>query len=199
MVEISAVGDGGQLGHLLPQRLQPLRRQPRPAANRLVPDDGKVGKAAEVLRDGDGVVEVEDDVPPAGRHEDRLAGLLDDLQWLELCRPVGRLRSRVYHSEPGDGLVHLGATLARLHLDQLFGGVGGKEAPPLGARDEGVPGAGAQRVNVNAGAGAGAAHDEPLVRRSFVLADVLEEVVAEVNRHIVVFEDFLFAMVLQRD
>lgn len=48
--------------------------------HRLVPDDGEVGDGAEVLRDGNRVIEVEHNVPPASRHKHRLTRTLDDLR-----------------------------------------------------------------------------------------------------------------------
>lgn len=76
--------DGGrhvrQLRLLVLEHAQPFARQLWPAAHRLVPHHREVGFAAEVLRDGHGFVQIEDDVPPAARHEHSFAGFLQDFQ-----------------------------------------------------------------------------------------------------------------------
>lgn len=91
----------------LPERPEPLAGELGPAARRLVPHDREVRAAAEVLRDGDRRVQVEDDVPPAARDEDRLARLLEDLHRPAVAGPRRVLRSGVYHIEPGYRLVLL--------------------------------------------------------------------------------------------
>lgn len=97
------------------------------------------------------------------RHKNRLPGSLEDLQRQKLWRPVGLLRARIDDVEPGDSLVLLVAPVLPGHLDQLAGRVSGEQTPPLVPLNQGVPGAGAQRVDVDAGAGAGRAHHEPPV------------------------------------
>jgi len=42
-----------------------------------VPDDGKVGLRAEVVSDGNRLVQVQDDVPVTAGHKDRLARMLN--------------------------------------------------------------------------------------------------------------------------
>lgn len=90
---------------------------------------------------------------------------MEDLQWRELWRPVRLLSSGINHVEPGDCLVLLVSSLLSGHLDQLAGRVGGEQTPPLVPLNQGVPGAGAQRVDVDAGAGSGRTHYKPSVRR----------------------------------
>lgn len=63
--------------------------------------------------------------------------------------------------------------------------------------NECVPGGGAERVDVNAGAAAGRAHHEPAVGRTAALAAVLEQVVLEVQGHLVVVQQLLPTLVLQ--
>lgn len=74
------------------------------------------------------------------------------------------MRSGIDGVEPGDGLVLLVAPVLPGHLDELAGRASGEQTPPLVSLNQGVPGAGAQRVDVDAGAGAGRAHHEPPVR-----------------------------------
>ena len=62
------------------QPFVPLLGELWSAAHSLVPDKGEVSDGAEVLRDGDGVVQVEHHVPPAPGHKHSLPGLLQDLQ-----------------------------------------------------------------------------------------------------------------------
>ena len=114
-----------------------------------MPDYREVCSAGEVLGDGDGGVEVEDDVPPAARDKDRLSGLLNTLNRLISPGPVTGLGLGIDHVEPGDRLVPLLPSLAGLDCDQLLGSVGGEEAPSLVAGDECVPGRSSKRINVN--------------------------------------------------
>ena len=116
-----------------------------------MPDYREVCSAGEVLGDGDCGVEVEDDVPPPARDKYRLPGLLNTLNGLISPGPVTGLGLGIDDVEPRDGLVHLTPSLAGADLEQLLGGVGREEAPPLVAADEAVPGRGAQRVDVDAG------------------------------------------------
>ena len=51
-----------------------------------MPNDGKVGAGAKVLRDGDRLVEVEDDVPVAAGDEHSLAGVLNQFDLEEKSR-----------------------------------------------------------------------------------------------------------------
>lgn len=95
------------------------------------------------------------------RYKNRFSWFLEDLEWQELWRPVGLLRSGVDDVEPGDRLILLVAALLPGHLDQFAGRVSGEKTPPLVALDQCVPGAGAQWVDVNAGARTGRTHHEP--------------------------------------
>lgn len=101
------------------------------------------------------------DAPSLTRHKHSLPGSLEDLQWLELWRPAWLLRSGIDHCEPGDSLVLLVAPVIPGHLDKLTRSVSGEEAPSLVSLNQGVPGAGAQRVDVDACARASGAHDKP--------------------------------------
>ena len=114
-----------------------------------MPDHGEVGLAGEVLGDGDGGVQVEDDVPPAPGHENGLPRVLDGLYGPEPGGPVRGLGLGVDDAEPGDRLVPLLPALARLDCNQLLWSVRGEEAPALVTGDEGVPGGGTQGVNVD--------------------------------------------------
>lgn len=107
------------------------------------------------------------DVSGLTGHKHGLSGSLEDLQRGELWRPVRLLRPGINHVEPGDSLVLLVASLLSGHLDQLSGGVGGEQAPPLVSLNQSVPGAGAQRVDVDAGAGASWTHHKPPERRQY--------------------------------
>ena len=64
--QIHLFGHPGQFGHVLLQLLMPLLGQFRSTSDRLMPDHRKVGHAREILRDCDGVGQVENHVPPAG-------------------------------------------------------------------------------------------------------------------------------------
>lgn len=90
--------------------LKPLVGELGPAAGRLVPHDGKVRAAAEVLRDGNCRVKIQHHVPPAAGYEHGLSRLLEDLHGLAVARPGRVLRSGVYHVEPGYCLVLLFAS-----------------------------------------------------------------------------------------
>lgn len=50
------------------------------APDRLAPNEGKVGDAAEILSDGNGVVQIQYHMPPATWNEDRLSRTLQYLQ-----------------------------------------------------------------------------------------------------------------------
>lgn len=110
------------------------------------------------------VLYLENDVPSLTRHKNGLPGSLEDLQRCELWRPVRLLCSGIDHVEPGDSLVLLVAPVLSGHLDQLAGRVSGEQTPPLVSLNQGVPGAGAQRVDVDAGPGARRAHHKPPIR-----------------------------------
>ena len=62
------------------QDFVPVAGQFWPASYCLVPDHWEVGHAAEVLRDCDCVIHVEDNVPPTARNKDRLSWSLENLQ-----------------------------------------------------------------------------------------------------------------------
>lgn len=203
-----------QLGLLVLQRSEPAPGQLGPAPDRLVPDNREVGPAAEVLRDGDRGVQIEDDVPPAARHEDGLARLLQDLDGAAVRGPRGVLGARVDQVEPGDGLVPLLAALDVRHFQEFFRRVRREQAPSAGggvvarnvhlelvlpfvAYNQSIPGARAEGVYVDTGTGTCGSHDEPAVWRSLLLSGVLEEVIAKVNRNIVIFKQFTPAAVLK--
>ena len=59
-----------------PQNSVPLAREFGTPPHCLVPHDGEVGQAAEVLGHCDCRVHVQDDVPPANRHKHRLTRFL---------------------------------------------------------------------------------------------------------------------------
>lgn len=103
----------------------------------------------------------DNDASALTRHKNGLSGSLQDLKRPELRRPVRLLSPGINHVEPGDGLILLVASVLSGHFDELSRRVGGKQTPPLVSLDQGVPGAGAQRVDVDAGAGAGRTHHEP--------------------------------------
>lgn len=117
------------------QHPQPLVRQLRAAANRFVVHDREVCFAAEVLRDRDGVVHVQHDVPVAAGHEDGLAGFLEDFDGLAVAGPVELLAAGINFAEPGDRLVSLLSADGTRDFQQLLGRVGGEEAPPLVSDD----------------------------------------------------------------
>ena len=122
-----------------------------------MPDNGKIGPRAKVLRDCDRRVQVEDDVPEPAGHEDGLAGMLNYLNLKQkqqlrevlnnfpktnrfiLLWPIGSLRLWINHFEPCDGLVRLLRVVPRANLDELLGRVRGEEAPALVAADQSVP------------------------------------------------------------
>ena len=156
-----------------------------------MPDYREVCSAGEVLGDGDGGVEVEDDVPPAAWDKYRLPGLLNTLNGLISPGPVTGLGLGVDHVEPGDGLVPLLPSLAGLDCDQLLGSVGGEEAPSLVSGDQSVPSRSAERINVYSSARPGRSYHHPPVGRSLSLAAVLEEVVSEVFWKPIILQEFL--------
>ena len=139
-----------------------------------MPHNREVCPRGKVLGDGDGGVQVEDDMPPAPGHEDGLPRVLNGLDGSEPHWPVRGLGLGVDDTEPGDGLVPLLAPLAGLDGDQLLGRVSGKEAPALVPGDERVPGRGAQRVDVNPGARSAGTNDNPPIRRPLGFAAVFE-------------------------
>jgi hypothetical protein len=53
-----------------------------------VPDDGKVGLRAEVVGDGNRLVQVQDDVPVTAGHEDRLAWMLNQFNLKKIQRVI---------------------------------------------------------------------------------------------------------------
>ena len=116
---------------MFPQSSVPLLGQLGSASDRLVPHDREVCPRGKVLGDGDGGVQVEDDMPPAPGDEDVLPRMLDGLNGPEPGRPVRCLGLGVDHAEPRDRLIPLLASLAGLDRDQLLGGVRGEEAPAL--------------------------------------------------------------------
>ncbi|RUS76905.1 hypothetical protein EGW08_015344, partial [Elysia chlorotica] len=146
---------------------QPLARKLWSAAHRLVPDDGKVDHAAEVLCDGDRVVEVEDHVPPAARDKHSLTGTLEDLHLGTHTHKVRTLYLGVNVCEPSDGLVLLFAPDTGRDLQQLTRHVGRQQTPPGGTfsplvtNNEGVPGACPERINVDTSAGSWRTHHKP--------------------------------------
>ena len=77
------------------QDFVPMPSQLWPAADCLVPDDGEVGHAAEVLCDGHCVVHVEDNVPPATGNKHCLPWALEDLQ-LHNKLNIGRKHMQVF-------------------------------------------------------------------------------------------------------
>ena len=156
-----------------------------------MPDYREVSSAGEVLGDGDGGVEVEDDVPPSARNKDRLTGLLNTLNGLISPGPVTGLGLGIDHVEPGDGLVPLLPSLARLDCDQLLGGVRGEEAPSLVPGDESVPSRGAERINVYPCPRSGGSYHHPPIWRPLGLAAVLEEVVSEIFWEAIVLQELL--------
>jgi len=141
--------------------------------------------------DGHRRVQVQHHVPIAARHKHRLAWILDQLDRFVLLGPIWSLSFWVDFCEPSDGFVRLESALGRRQLDEVFGRVGGEEAPALVSGDEGVPGRGAQRIDVNAGAGTGGAHHHPAVGRTSALAAILEQIVPKVNRNLVVLQQLL--------
>ncbi len=62
-----------------PEVFQPFFGELGTPPDGFVPHDGEVGGGSVVLRDGDGVVQVEDDVPPAAGYEHGLARALQHL------------------------------------------------------------------------------------------------------------------------
>ena len=156
-----------------------------------MPDYREVCSAGEVLGDGDGGVEVEDDMPPAAWDKNRLSGLLDTLNGLISGGPVTGLRLGVDHVEPGDGLVSLLPSLAGLDCDQLFRSVSGEEAPSLVSGNQSVPGRSPEGVNVNAGPRSGRSDNHPPVGRPLGLTAVLKQVVSEVFGQTVILQKLL--------
>lgn len=97
-------------------------------------DNREVCFAAEILRNGDGVVQVQDNVPVAARNENSFAGLLQYFDGLTVLRPVDLLASWVNLAEPGDGFVSLLATNGGGDFQKILGSVGGEETPAFMAK-----------------------------------------------------------------
>lgn len=110
---------------------EPAARQFWSATYGFVPDDREICTAAKVLGNGDGCIEVEDDVPPAAGHKDRLAGPLKDLDRATVGWPGRIACAWVNQVEPSDGLVAQSATLALSHFEDFLWGVCGKQAPSV--------------------------------------------------------------------
>ena len=166
--------DIGQLRFMFPQSPVPLLGQLGSASDRLVPHNREVCPRGKVLGDGDGGVQVEDDVPPAPGHEDGLPRVLDGLDGSEPHWPVRGLGLGVDDTEPRDSLVPLLAPLTGLDRDQLLGRVCGEEAPALVPGYERVPCRGAQRVDVNPGPRSAGTDDNPPIGRPLGFAAVFE-------------------------
>lgn len=102
------------------QDLVPVPSKLWPASHCLVPDDGEVGHAAEVLCDSNRVIHVEDNMPPPAGNKHSLPWSLENLQRFEFLGPGGFLCAGVDVLEPGDGLIPVLPTLPGLQLHQLL-------------------------------------------------------------------------------
>ena len=113
------------------QRTQPEARETRPRLGSRRPDLLEVGCGCVVLRDGDSHIEVENDMPPAARHEDRLARLLHEID----TRHTLTLELRQHLVEPDHSL----PTHAARWLDNVRRNVRCEQHPPLVAAHQHVP------------------------------------------------------------
>ena len=164
------------------QRRQPRRRHLGPPHHRARPDAGQVGGGAEVVRDGDGRLQIQHPVPPLPRHVHGFTRTLQCGQgaW---ARPGGVGQGvRECVAKPGDRFPRSAAP--RCHA--RFGRAGREQGPQLGAGQERVPGRGGEGVEVRRRAGPRGAGDEPAKGGAAGPGGVGEQVIGERCRRLIV-------------
>mmetsp|Transcript_46251 Transcript_46251/g.138242 ORF Transcript_46251/g.138242 Transcript_46251/m.138242 type:complete len:305 (+) Transcript_46251:429-1343(+) len=143
-----------------------------------LPHQAEVVGPAVVLRDRDGVIQVQHAMPPVAWHEDDVAGALDALVDLQLGMSLldpGEDEVKVH-----DGLVVLALAdhVPPLHDPLVLLRL--EEHPTLAPVRDGVPGGCAQGVDVHRRSRTLRPDAEPAVRRSRIVVDQCKPVVGEV-------------------
>mmetsp|Transcript_92642 Transcript_92642/g.215266 ORF Transcript_92642/g.215266 Transcript_92642/m.215266 type:complete len:305 (-) Transcript_92642:618-1532(-) len=143
----------------------------------LLPDHSEVVRPAVVLRNGNGVVEVQHTMPPIARHKDDVSRALD--AFINLQLGVGALDPWQYEVKVHDGFVIFAAAYDVSPLHNLFGLLRIKEHPALAAVCDGVPSRGTQGVGVHRRARTLRPNAEPAVWRPCIIVHESQPVMRE--------------------
>lgn len=138
----------------------------------LCPRQPKVSFRDEILRIGDGVVEIDDGVPPARRNIDGLPRVLDEFE---------RTNGRVGVSNFGEDVAEVvhGFVVASEEsgsFDNFFRSSRFEEHPSFSPDDAVVPGGRAEGIDVDAAARPSGTDEQPSIRRSVFFLDEVEQV-----------------------